>query len=158
VPSLLSPSLPYMGVYMMAEGAIVSHGPVLMCLQLVRCCSDLSDEGEQESSTSGEPTSGKSSGCQCGSRRPLPNVTASLLCLTLVLLVRGHPSVSLLPLSSPTLHLFICIHPPHLCTILKDHIHSQRLLGLTVCRLPTSPSACTSTALDGLRMHWDRSV
>jgi hypothetical protein len=42
-----------------------------------------------------------------------------------LLAVRGHPSVSLLPLSSPTLHLFICIHPPHLCTILKDHIHSQ---------------------------------
>jgi hypothetical protein len=26
--------------------------------------------------------------------------------------VRGHPSISLLPLSSPTLHLFICLHPP----------------------------------------------
>jgi hypothetical protein len=38
--------------------------------------------------------------------------------------VRGHPSVSLLPVSSPTLHLFICILPPHLCTILKDHTHS----------------------------------
>jgi hypothetical protein len=36
-------------------------------------------------------------------------------------LVRGHPSVSLLYLSSPTLHLFICIPPPHLCTIFKDH-------------------------------------
>jgi hypothetical protein len=35
--------------------------------------------------------------------------------------VRGHPSVSLLPLSSPTLPLFICIPPPHLCTIFKDH-------------------------------------
>jgi predicted aspartyl protease len=35
--------------------------------------------------------------------------------------VRGHPSVSLLPLSSPTLHLFICIPLPHLCTIFKDH-------------------------------------
>jgi predicted aspartyl protease len=35
--------------------------------------------------------------------------------------VRGHPSISLLPLSSPTLHLFICIPPPHLCTIFKDH-------------------------------------
>jgi hypothetical protein len=35
--------------------------------------------------------------------------------------VRGHPSISLLPLSSPTLHLFICITPPHLCTIFKDH-------------------------------------
>jgi hypothetical protein len=35
--------------------------------------------------------------------------------------VRGHPSVSLLPLSSPTLPLSICIPPPHLCTIFKDH-------------------------------------
>jgi hypothetical protein len=35
--------------------------------------------------------------------------------------VRGHPSISLLPLSYPTLHLFICIPPPHLCTIFKDH-------------------------------------
>jgi hypothetical protein len=82
--------------------------------------------------------------------------------------VRGHPSVSLLPLSSPTL-LFICIHPPHLCTILKDHIHSRRLLGPTVRRLPrsrlinshrlpASPSTRTSTALDRFRPHWDRSA
>jgi hypothetical protein len=35
--------------------------------------------------------------------------------------VRGYPSISLLPLSSPTLHLFICTSPPHLCTISKDH-------------------------------------
>jgi hypothetical protein len=35
--------------------------------------------------------------------------------------VRGHLSVSLLPLSSPTLSLCICIPPPHLCTISKDH-------------------------------------
>jgi hypothetical protein len=49
--------------------------------------------------------------------------------------VRGHPSISLLPLSSPTLHLFICIHPPHLCTILKDHTHSRRLPGPMVRRL-----------------------
>jgi hypothetical protein len=35
--------------------------------------------------------------------------------------VRGHLSISLLPISSPTLHLFICIPPPHLCTIFKDH-------------------------------------
>jgi hypothetical protein len=81
--------------------------------------------------------------------------------------VRGHPSVFLLPLSSPTLHLFICIPLPHLCTIFKDYTQNQRLLGLMVrrlprsqltdsCRLPTSPSAHTSTASDGLRMHWDR--
>jgi hypothetical protein len=43
--------------------------------------------------------------------------------------VRGHPSISLLPLSSPTLLLLICIYPPHLCTILKDYNHSRRLLG-----------------------------
>jgi hypothetical protein len=36
-------------------------------------------------------------------------------------IVRGHPSISLLPLFSPTLHLFICIPLPHLCTIFKDH-------------------------------------
>jgi hypothetical protein len=35
--------------------------------------------------------------------------------------VRGHPSVSLLPISSHTLHPFICIPLPHLCTIFKDH-------------------------------------
>jgi hypothetical protein len=56
----------------------------------------------------------------------------------LIIGVRGHPSVSLLHISSPTLHLFICIHPPHLCTILKDHIHSRRLLGPMVRRLPRS--------------------
>jgi hypothetical protein len=31
--------------------------------------------------------------------------------------VRGHPSISLLPLSSPTLPLSICIPHPYLCTI-----------------------------------------
>jgi hypothetical protein len=84
-------------------------------------------------------------------------------------LVRGHLSVSLLPVSSPTLHLFICIHPLHFYTILKDHIHSWWLLGPTVRRLPrswltnswwhpASPSARTSTASDGCRTHWDRSA
>jgi hypothetical protein len=33
--SLLVPSLPYMGVSVMAEGTVVSHGPVQMCLNLV---------------------------------------------------------------------------------------------------------------------------
>jgi hypothetical protein len=61
VPSLLSPSLPYMVVHMMAEGAIVSHGPVLMRLRLMRCCSGLSDGGEQKSMTSGELRPRKSS-------------------------------------------------------------------------------------------------
>jgi hypothetical protein len=35
--------------------------------------------------------------------------------------VRGHLSVSLPPLSSPTLPLFICILSPHLCTISRDY-------------------------------------
>jgi hypothetical protein len=39
--------------------------------------------------------------------------------------VRGHLSVSLLPLSSPTLPWFICIPPPHLCTSSKDHTSSR---------------------------------
>jgi hypothetical protein len=83
--------------------------------------------------------------------------------------VRGHPFVSLLPLSSPTLHLFICIPPPHPCTIFKDHTQGRRLLGpnvrwlsrsrLTDSRwLPASPPAHTSTASDRLRTHWDRSA
>jgi hypothetical protein len=83
--------------------------------------------------------------------------------------VRGHLSVSLLPLSSPTLLLFIFIHPPHLCTILKDYNHSRWLLGPIIRRLsrsrltnsrrlPASPPARTSTASDGLRTHWDRSA
>jgi hypothetical protein len=38
VPSLLVLSLPYMVVHVMAEGAIVSHGPVPICPMLVRCC------------------------------------------------------------------------------------------------------------------------
>jgi hypothetical protein len=59
VPSLLVPSLPYMGVHMMAEGAIVSHGPVPMCPWLIRCCSGLSDRGDRKSSTSGESISRK---------------------------------------------------------------------------------------------------
>jgi hypothetical protein len=36
-------------------------------------------------------------------------------------IVRGHPSISLPPLSSPTLPLLICIPPPHLCTISRDY-------------------------------------
>jgi hypothetical protein len=39
--------------------------------------------------------------------------------------VRGHPSVSLLPLSSPTLLLFICTPYTHLCIISKDYNHSR---------------------------------
>jgi hypothetical protein len=35
VPSLLVPSLPYMVVHVMAEGAVVSRAPVPMCPKLV---------------------------------------------------------------------------------------------------------------------------
>jgi hypothetical protein len=35
VPSLLVPSLPYMGVHVMAEGTVVSRGPVPMRPKLV---------------------------------------------------------------------------------------------------------------------------
>jgi hypothetical protein len=66
--------------------------------------------------------------------------------------VRGHPSVSLLPLSSPTLPLFICIPPPHLCTSSKDHTSSRRLsrsLHTKCRRLPASPSTVVVTDLLG---------
>jgi hypothetical protein len=42
-------------------------------------------------------------------------------------LVRGHPSISLPLLSSPTLPLFICTPSPHLCTISRDYTQSQQL-------------------------------
>jgi hypothetical protein len=84
-----------------------------------------------------------------------------------IVTVRGHPSVSLLPLSLPTLPLFICIPPHHLCTSSKDHTSSRRPLGPMVrwlsrshstdgCRHPTPLSTLTSEALDKLWMHWDR--
>jgi hypothetical protein len=41
--------------------------------------------------------------------------------LVVIEIVRGHPSISLSPLSSPTLPLFICIPFPHLCTISRDY-------------------------------------
>jgi hypothetical protein len=83
--------------------------------------------------------------------------------------VRGHPSVSLLPLSSPTLPLSICTPYTHLCIISKDRTYSRRPPSLTVRRLPrsrltdsrrlpASPPTRTSTASDGLRTHWDRSA
>jgi hypothetical protein len=51
-----------MGVHMMVEGAVVSHGPVTMHLWLVRCHSGPSGEGGRKSSTSGGSMSRKSSG------------------------------------------------------------------------------------------------
>jgi hypothetical protein len=96
-----------------------------------------------------------------GSVRGHPSV--SLLPLSSV---RGHPSISLLPLSSPTFPLSICTPYPHLCIISKDRTYGRRPPGLMVQRLPRSrltdshrlpmsPPARTSTASDGLRMHWD---
>jgi hypothetical protein len=83
--------------------------------------------------------------------------------------VRGHPSISLLSLSSPTLPLSICISHPHLCTISKDHTYSRQLPGLMVRRLsrsrlinshrlPASHSARTLAASDEPRTHGDRSA
>jgi hypothetical protein len=48
-----------MGIHVMAEGAVVSHGSVPMCPQLVQCHSGLSDGGEQKCLTSSESTSRK---------------------------------------------------------------------------------------------------
>jgi hypothetical protein len=45
--------------------------------------------------------------------------------------VRGHPSVSLPPLSSPTLTLnppCSYVYPQHLCTIPRDHTESSTTL------------------------------
>jgi hypothetical protein len=53
-----------MGVHVTAEGTIVSHRPVLMRPQLMRCHSGPSDEGGWMLSTSGESTSRKLSGHQ----------------------------------------------------------------------------------------------
>jgi hypothetical protein len=86
-----------------------------------------------------------------------------------MLIVRGHLSISLLPLLSPTPPLSICIPHPHLCTISKDHTYSRRLSGPTVRRLsrsrltnnrrlPNSHSTRTLAASDEPRTHWDRST
>jgi hypothetical protein len=80
--------------------------------------------------------------------------------MEVVAAVRGHPSVSLPPLSSPPVHMYSPSSPlyylqgPYLKPT-TSRPHSQ----LTDSRqLPTSPPARTSTALDGLMMHWDRSM
>jgi hypothetical protein len=52
-----------MGVHVMAEGAVVSCRPVLMCPRLVWYHSGPSDGGDWKSSTSGESTSRKSLDC-----------------------------------------------------------------------------------------------
>jgi hypothetical protein len=56
--------------------------------------------------------------------------------------VRGHPSVFLLPLSSPTLPLFICTLSPHLCIISRDYTQRPTTFALIV-RQP-----CRSRLLD----------
>jgi hypothetical protein len=96
------------------------------------------------------------------------NIQCSLLalCPYMRVIVRGHPSVSLLSLSSPTLHLFICIPPPHLCTSSKDCTSSQQLPGPIVQWLPRSrltnsrwfPTSHSTHTLDKPRTHWDRSA
>jgi hypothetical protein len=60
------------------------------------------------------------------------NLLLSLFCTQspfsrLAVPIQGHPSVSLPPLSSPTLPLFICTPSPHLCTISRDYTQSRRL-------------------------------
>jgi hypothetical protein len=55
----------------------------------------------------------------------LLTVTLLIRCLVVV---RGHPSVSLPPLSSTTLPLFICTPSHYLCTISRDYTYSRRLL------------------------------
>jgi hypothetical protein len=53
VPSLLVPSLPYMGVHVMAEGAIVSRGPVQVHPMRVRSSRGKSGGGSGKSMTIG---------------------------------------------------------------------------------------------------------
>jgi hypothetical protein len=53
-----------MGIHMMAEGAVVSRGSVLMRLRLVWCHSGMSKGGDWKSTTFSESTSRKSSDCQ----------------------------------------------------------------------------------------------
>jgi hypothetical protein len=94
------------------------------------------------------------------------------VCFLLLILyywpVRGHLSVSLPPLSPPTLPLFICIFPtplyhlqgphPKLTTFVFKVQWLSRCRLTNSCQLPTPSSACTSTALDKPRMHWDTST
>jgi hypothetical protein len=63
VPSLLVPSLPYMVVHMIAEGAIVSCGPVPMHPKFIWWCWGMSGVGVRKLMTIGELTSGKSLDC-----------------------------------------------------------------------------------------------
>jgi hypothetical protein len=72
--------------------------------------------------------------------------------------VRGHPSISLPPLSSPTLPLFICILPTPLYHLQGPHpkANDLRIQSLTTFRMSTSHSflhlylndiGCTSDTL-----------
>jgi hypothetical protein len=52
-----------MGIHVMVEGAIVSHGPVPMHPRLVWCHSGMSEGGDQKSTTFGKSTSRKLLDC-----------------------------------------------------------------------------------------------
>jgi hypothetical protein len=83
-------------------------------------------------------------------------------------IVRGHPSVSLLPLSSPILpysplvYMYFHHHlqgPHSKADDLRTHSPTTLQKLTPGCRqLPASPPALTSTASDELRTHWDRSA
>jgi hypothetical protein len=71
--------------------------------------------------------------------------------------VRGHTSISLPPLSSPTLPLFICISPTPLYHLQGPHSKPTTFI-FKVQQLSAPSSTHTSAALDEPRMHWDTST
>jgi hypothetical protein len=87
-----------------------------------------------------------------------PSAPVSRITVSTPIIVRGHPSVSLLLLSSPTFYLCIGIPPSHLRTLSKDRTYSRRPPGPIVVDFPRPYSARTSTASDGLRTHGDKSA
>jgi hypothetical protein len=58
---------------------------------------------------------------RCEEKEIISHKEAIIALLKHIGIVRGHLSISLPPLSSPTLCLFICIPSPHLYTISRDH-------------------------------------
>jgi hypothetical protein len=82
--------------------------------------------------------------------------------------VRGHLSISLPPLSSPTLPLFICISPTPLYHLQAPHpkpttfvLKSPMTFQMSTtksCQLPAPSSTHDSAALDKPWMHWDTST
>jgi hypothetical protein len=79
--------------------------------------------------------------------------------------VRGQPSVSLLPLSSPALPLFICTFPiplyhpqgPH-SKADNSRIQSPTALQKSIYRFPAPPSTRTLATSDEPQTHWDWSA